>query len=167
MAAEVQHVGAAQEAWALISELFWDLRPRMAAAAAEFGLTPPQMFALKLLDPGHPIPMRELAAQLHCDSSNVTGIVDRLTAQGLVERREDAHDRRLRMLAVTDQGAKVRARLRDVMLEVPPGIAGLRPEEQRALRDLMRRARDPAQGEPARAVPGSASAPASAAPTVR
>lgn len=147
-----------------MTELFWDLRPRMVATAAEFGLTPPQMLALKLLDPDHPIPMRELAAQLHCDSSNVTGIVDRLTAQGLVERREDAHDRRVRMLAVTDDGARVRARLREVLLEVPPGIAGLRPEEQRALCDLLRRAQAPAQGEPARAVPGSASARARAVP---
>lgn len=166
MAAEVHHVGPAQEAWALISELFWDLRPRMVATAAEFGLTPPQMFALKLLDPDRPMPMRELAAQLHCDSSNVTGIVDRLTAQGLVERREDAHDRRVRMLAVTDEGARVRARLREVLLEVPPGIAVLRPEDQRALRDLMRRAREPARHGPAQPVPGSASAQASAAPTV-
>ena len=56
---------------------------------------------------------------LHCDSSNVTGLVDGLAAQGLVERREAEHDRRVRMLVVTERGAEVRDRLQEVMSEVP------------------------------------------------
>ena len=126
-----------------MSQLFWGLRPRMLSIAAEFGLTPPQLFALRVLDPDHPLPMRELAAQLHCDSSNVTGLVDRLTAQGLVERREAPGDRRVRMLAVTERGAEVRARLRADLLTVPPALARLSAEDQVALRDLMRRAVEP------------------------
>jgi DNA-binding MarR family transcriptional regulator len=141
MAIEVDHLTPIEEAWSLISQLFWDLRPRMLSVAGEFGLTPPQMFALRVLDPEHPLPMRELAAHLHCDSSNVTGLVDRLTAQGLVERREAPHDRRVRMLAVTPEGARVRDRLRAMMLEVPPGLADLDLADQRTLRDVMRRAR--------------------------
>jgi DNA-binding MarR family transcriptional regulator len=141
MATDVQYSSPAQEAWALISQLFWELRPRMGAVAAELGLTPPQMFALKVLDPEHPIPMRELAAELHCDNSNVTGLIDRLTAQGLVERRDAPHDRRVRMLAVTADGARVRERLAGVMLEVPALIAGMSEADQTALRDLLRRAR--------------------------
>lgn len=140
MPTDIEYVSPAQEAWSLMSQLYWELHPRKLSVAAECGLTPPQMFALSTLDPERPVPMRELAAQLHCDSSNVTGLVDRLTAQGLVERREDPHDRRVRMLAVTEQGAHVRARLRAVMLEVPPALARLSPADQRALRDLMRRA---------------------------
>ncbi len=132
---------AATEAWALMSELFWELRPRMLSVAGEFGLTPPQMFALNALDPDHPMPMRDLAAQLHCDSSNVTGLVDRLTAQGLVERREAPGDRRVRILAVTELGTRIRERLRAVLLEIPPALAGLSAADQLALRDLMRRAR--------------------------
>jgi DNA-binding MarR family transcriptional regulator len=141
MATDVQYSSPAQEAWALISQVFWELRPRMGAVAAEFGLTPPQMFALKVLDPDHPIPMRELAAELHCDNSNVTGLIDRLTAQGLVERRDAPHDRRVRMLAVTAEGARVRERLASVMLEVPALLAGMSEDDQVALRDLLRRAR--------------------------
>ena len=91
---------AAEEAWSLMSRLLWEMRPRMLRVAQEFGLTPPQMFALRALDPDNPVPMRELAATLHCDSSNVTGLVDGLEAQGLVERRPAEHDRRMRMLVV-------------------------------------------------------------------
>ena len=83
--------------------------------------------------------MRELAAQLHCDNSNVTGLVDGLEAHGLVERRSAEHDRRVRMLVVTERGAQVRARINEVVEEVPPALASLSAADQRALRDILRR----------------------------
>jgi DNA-binding MarR family transcriptional regulator len=142
MASPVRHreVAAAQEAWSLLARLFWQMRPRMLGVAAEFGLTPPQMFALRVLDPEEPVPMRELAAQLHCDSSNVTGLVDGLEAHGLVERRPAEHDRRVRMLVVTERGVEVRERLHAVINEVPEPLAALSADDQRALRDILRRA---------------------------
>lgn len=131
---------AVQEAWALMGQLFWEVRPRMIKVAAEFGLTPPQLFALKTLEPSEPVPMRALATALHCDSSNVTGLVDGLAAQGLVERREAEHDRRVRMLVVTERGTEVRERLIEVMSEVPESLASLDDDDQRALRDILARA---------------------------
>ena len=98
------------------------------------------MFALRALDPDRPVPMRELAEQLHCDSSNVTGLVDGLEAHGLVQRRTAEHDRRVRMLVVTEHGASVRERIDAVMHEVPAPIAALSAADQRALRDVLRRA---------------------------
>ena len=129
-----------QEAWALMGRLFWEMRPRMIRVAGEFGLTPPQLFALRTLDPDEPVPMRALAAALNCDSSNVTGLVDGLTAQGLVERREAEHDRRMRLLVVTQRGREVRQRLFDVMQEVPEQLQALSAADQRALRDILQRA---------------------------
>jgi DNA-binding MarR family transcriptional regulator len=123
-----------------MSRLFWELRPRMLRVAGESGLTPPQLFALRALDPEHPVPMRALAQALHCDSSNVTGLVDGLAAQGLVERRESEHDRRVRMLVVTERGAAVRARLHEAIQEIPEPLAALSEEDQRTLRDILRRA---------------------------
>lgn len=140
MGSTAKRPAPAQEAWALLGTLFWELRPRMLAVAAEFGLTPPQLFALRALDPARPVPMRELAAELHCDSSNVTGLVDGLQARGLVQRRPDEHDRRVRMLVVTQQGARVRERLHEVMAQVPAPLESLSVSDQRALRDILRRA---------------------------
>lgn len=131
---------AAEEAWSLMGRLFRDMRPRMMRVAAEFGLSPPQLFALKTLDPGEPVPMSALAQALHCDNSNVTGLVDGLEAHGLVERREAAHDRRVRMLVVTEHGIRVRARLVEVMHELPEELAALSAADQLALRDVLRRA---------------------------
>jgi DNA-binding MarR family transcriptional regulator len=93
-----------------------------------------------VLDPGRPVPMSELADALHCDNSNVTGIVDRLEDRGLVERRSATHDRRVKMLAVTPRGAEVRERLAERLEQAPAPLARLSPEDQRTLRDIMRRA---------------------------
>ena len=140
MASTVQGPAAIQEAWALMGKLFWQTRPRMLSVAAEFGLTPPQLFALRALDPDAPMPMRELAAQLHCDNSNVTGLVDGLEAHGLVERRSAEHDRRMRMLVVTERGIEVRARLHEVIQQVPAELAALSAADQLALREILHRA---------------------------
>jgi MarR family transcriptional regulator, organic hydroperoxide resistance regulator len=132
----------ASEAWALMHELFHASRRRFLAIASEFELSPPQVRALGVLDPDRPVPMSDLAEALHCDNSNVTGIVDRLEDRGLVERRSATHDRRVKMLVVTARGAEVRDRLAERLEEAPPPLARLGPEDQRTLRDIMRRALD-------------------------
>jgi DNA-binding MarR family transcriptional regulator len=123
-------------------ELFHASRRRFLAIASEFELSPPQVRALGVLDPDRPVPMSDLAEALHCDNSNVTGIVDRLEDRGLVERRSATHDRRVKMLVVTARGAEVRDRLAERLEEAPPPLARLGPEDQRTLRDIMRRALD-------------------------
>ncbi len=140
MESAVKRATAVEDAWALMGRLFWQLRPRMLRVAGEFGLSPPQLFALKTLEPDNPVPMSVLATALHCDNSNVTGLVDGLEAQGLVERRPSEHDRRVRMLVVTARGAQVRERIAEVMQEVPPELAALSAADQRALRDVLRKA---------------------------
>jgi MarR family transcriptional regulator, organic hydroperoxide resistance regulator len=130
----------ASEAWGLMHELFHASRRRFLAVASEFELSPPQVRALAMLDPDRPVPMSELADALHCDNSNVTGIVDRLEDRGLVERRSATHDRRVKMLAVTERGAEVRERLAERLEQAPAPLARLSPEDQRTLRDIMRRA---------------------------
>ena len=130
----------ASEAWSLINQLVASQRTRFLAIASEFDLAPAQIGALKALDPEVPIPMRDLAAALCCDNSNVTGIVDRLEDRGLVERCPCAHDRRVKMLAVTEEGVRIRAQVKRRMEEVPEPLKRLSPQQQELLRDLMRAA---------------------------
>ena len=131
---------AAQEAWQLLRQLWFAALPGFQAACAEHELTKPQAGALLQLDPARPIPMSGLAGALMCDASNVTGLVDRLEDRGLVERQSDPRDRRIKMLALTPAGARVRRELDARLGNPPPGLAALSPAEQRALRDLLRRA---------------------------
>ena len=131
----------AQDIWELLVELSMSLvRQRFLAAVTEVGLSFPQGHALKVLRPGHPIPMRELADGLHCDPSNITGIVDRLGDRGLVERGSAPGDRRVKTLMLTEEGTALRMRLLDRLSEPPPGLGRLTLDEQRQLLHLLRRA---------------------------
>jgi MarR family transcriptional regulator, organic hydroperoxide resistance regulator len=129
---------AAAEAWALIGRLFFDYgRPRMMALGQEFELSPPQSIVLRLLD--EPRPMGELAQQMHCDNSNLTGIVDRLEERGLVQRTQAEGDRRVRLIALTDDGRAIRDELNRRMAEPPEPLTGLGEADQAELRDILRR----------------------------
>jgi MarR family transcriptional regulator, organic hydroperoxide resistance regulator len=129
----------AREAWRLLFELGRKKHGRLSAALAELELTPAQGHALRLLEPDRPLAMSELAEALYCHASNVTGIVDRLEARGLVERRP-GQDRRVKTLALTEAGADVRERVVELVTAPPPEIAALSAADQRALRDILTRA---------------------------
>ena len=58
----------------------------------------------QLVNSGNPLPLSELAARLSCVRSNMTQLVDRLEAEGLVRRVDDPSDRRSVLAAVTRLG---------------------------------------------------------------
>jgi DNA-binding MarR family transcriptional regulator len=107
-------------------------------AAAEHALTGAQARLLSLLSL-EPLPMRRLAQKLKCEPSNVTGIVDRLESRGLVERRPDPGDRRVKLAAVTDEGRRVARGLRESLHFAREPLAELSRDERLALRDLLLR----------------------------
>jgi DNA-binding MarR family transcriptional regulator len=133
-ALEAESFGA--EAWALFLTLFGHHRRRFLIAAAEFDLHPAQAGAL--LNLAAPLPMHELASLLACDSSNVTGIVDRLEARGLVARQLSPEDRRVKHVVLTPPGRRLRARLLERTGSPPDGFARLSAEELGQLRDILR-----------------------------
>jgi DNA-binding MarR family transcriptional regulator len=128
----------ATEAWELFMQIFGTARPRMLDVQAEYGLKPPQFFALDALD--EPVPMSHIADLLRCDRSAVTWITDRLEERGYVERRADERDRRVKLLALTDEGRRVREEIRRRLAVPPEALARLSRTEQRELRDLLRKA---------------------------
>lgn len=81
------------------------------------GLTHMQVAALYVIDQTPEMGMGRIAEILHCDASNVTGIVDRLVHQQLVVRQECPTDRRAKKLAVTDRGKEIIARIMDALPE--------------------------------------------------
>jgi DNA-binding MarR family transcriptional regulator len=80
---------------------------RLEAALADVGLSCAKFGALNVLvDQGKPISLSELAAKLTCVRSNITQLVDRLEADGLVKRADDPADRRGVCAKVTALGRK-------------------------------------------------------------
>ncbi|MEV6796376.1 MarR family transcriptional regulator [Streptomyces sp. NPDC051320] len=107
-------------------------------AAAEHSLTGAQARVLGLLSI-EATPMRALARKLKCEPSNVTGIVDRLEARGLVERRPDPADRRVKLAAATDRGRATATQLRASLKFAREPLGELSAAERTVLRDLLKR----------------------------
>lgn len=71
-------------------------------------LSPAQFNLLNLLtDPGDGLTQSELSRELLTHRSNITGLVDRLEARGLVARREEAGDRRAWRVVLTAAGRRL------------------------------------------------------------
>jgi DNA-binding MarR family transcriptional regulator len=69
------------------------------------GLSLPKLAALdRLVKAGDSMPLGQLAERLACVKSNVTQLVDRLEADGLVTRAPDPNDRRSRLAVITELG---------------------------------------------------------------
>jgi DNA-binding MarR family transcriptional regulator len=77
------------------------------ARLSDIGLSLAKLAALKVLsDAGESLPLTQLAERLSCVKSNITQLVDRLEADGLVERQPDPKDRRARLATLTAAGRK-------------------------------------------------------------
>ncbi|MFF0432296.1 MarR family winged helix-turn-helix transcriptional regulator [Streptomyces sp. NPDC004327] len=107
-------------------------------AAAAHALTGAQARVLGLLAL-EPTPMRKIADKLRCEPSNVTGIIDRLESRGLVERRPDPADRRVKVAAPTDEGRATARRLRESLRFAREPLGELTAAERTLLRDLLKR----------------------------
>jgi MarR family 2-MHQ and catechol resistance regulon transcriptional repressor len=86
------------------------LEARLEDALSQAGLSSPKFAVLnELVAAARPVALSELATKLSCVKSNMTQLVDRLEADGLVERVNDPKDRRSVKAAITVLGAERQA----------------------------------------------------------
>lgn len=126
-------------AWELLIQLLLSQRGQLPLLAAALELSPAQCHVLYAIEPGKPVPMKQLATSLSCDASNVTGLVDRLESRGLLRRLADSRDRRVKVLDLTPTGAKLRAELVARMSTPPPAVRRLSARDQRELERILSR----------------------------
>jgi DNA-binding MarR family transcriptional regulator len=125
----------------LLVALVGQTATQMAQCAEQCGLSVVQASALLRIEGS--MPMRELASRLGGHASNATGIADRLAARGLVERHEDAGDRRVKRLQLTPEGAATRTRLVACMESAQTPFARLSAAQRRQLHELLLAAIEP------------------------
>src|SRR5436190_13624295 len=130
--------GSKDDFWPMVIEFTLSQRAWWIGLCEELGLTAMQGHTLRLLDPDRPVAMSALADGLTCDASNVTGIVDKLESRGLVVRQGSGHDRRVKMLAVTEEGRRLQAQLSARMMEPPAAVSLLSPADRRRLAGFLR-----------------------------
>lgn len=78
---------------------------------AEFGLSIPEWRVLAHLAGGDAVSVREIHARVDMDKSKVSRAAARLESQGLIEKRENAGDRRLLDMRLTEAGHALIARI--------------------------------------------------------
>ncbi|HWW45953.1 MAG TPA: MarR family transcriptional regulator [Acidimicrobiia bacterium] len=111
------------------------LRHHASELAAEFDLSFLQSRALWRLE--QPLATGALAEQLGLDPSNITGVVDRLEARGLIERQPHPEDRRIKLLALTRAGRAIRADLNERLFTTVTLFEALTDAEQEQLAALL------------------------------
>ncbi|WP_344322303.1 MarR family winged helix-turn-helix transcriptional regulator [Streptomyces macrosporus] len=106
------------------------LRTRMAAALAEIGLTARMHCVLV-----HALQEERTQAQLaeigDMDKTTMVVTVDALEKAGLAERRPSSRDRRARIVAVTEEGARLAERSQEIVDRVHRDVLGALPDEER------------------------------------
>jgi DNA-binding MarR family transcriptional regulator len=115
------------------------LEARVEARLAEVGMSLPKLAALhQLTQAGDSLPLGQLAERLACVKSNVTQLVDRLEADGLVMRAADPSDRRSRLAVITEAGKSAYVRGMTIQQQSEREIfSRLSREESAALHSLL------------------------------
>ena len=103
----------------ILMRLSWASQRLLAHQLEAFHLTVPQLVTLRALHRHMPegCSMSALAEAAHQVSATMTGIIDRLTEHGLVERRPDPNDRRALRVSLTQAGQSLLAEIDNLQQE--------------------------------------------------
>src|SRR3954447_10539252 len=115
------------------------IESRVETRLADVGLSLAKLAALRrLAEAGESLPLGQLAERLSCVKSNVTQLVDRLEADGLVSRTSDPNDRRSRLAVLTDAGRTAYQKGSEIQQQTERELFGvLTEEESDALHKLL------------------------------
>src|SRR3954451_20783622 len=115
------------------------MESRVEGRLSDVGLSLAKLAALRrLTEAGEALPLGQLAERLSCVKSNVTQLVARLEADGLVSRTSDPNDRRSRIAVLTDAGRKAYAKGSEIQKQAERELFGvLTAEETELLHGLL------------------------------
>jgi DNA-binding MarR family transcriptional regulator len=130
----------ARRVWRLMFDLLMRTAPQRTEILGQRGLTPNDARGLSGLDLYEGRSMRSLAKEWACDASNATWIVDRLENMGLAERRIVPHDRRVKLVALTAKGSKVRTELLKEFHNPPAQLLEVGDHQLEMLEQILQKA---------------------------
>jgi MarR family 2-MHQ and catechol resistance regulon transcriptional repressor len=110
-----------------------DLRHKL----KETGFTWTQFHALYHINK-EGIPVNELAKELHCNASNITGLIDRMKKKELVYREHSEKDRRIWLVKLSENGSELKKNLFPEHLKnIEKRMSYLNKEELVTLKTLL------------------------------
>lgn len=124
----------------LLSQVGIHASKRFAERIATVDLNPPLFRVLNLVDAAEGKSQQAIGAAIEVPASRMVALVDELEQRGLVERRPDPADRRVRALYLTGKGRRTLARGRKIAREHEEELTrGLAAADRKRLVDLLQR----------------------------
>src|ERR1700731_2758740 len=124
MALQPEVTQTAQHSGALLDHLARRMRLRSEAVLAPLCLRPRHVVALTVLRDRGGSTQQALAATLAMDGTNIVGLLNKLEADNLIERRRSPEDRRRHLVEITDAGAKQLAKAELALSAVEDEVLG-------------------------------------------
>lgn len=120
---------------------------RALASIEDTGLCASDFAVLEALLHKGSLPVNALGKTVLLTSGSITTSVDRLTARGLVARKHDPDDRRVRVVALTAEGRRlIKPAFARHSSDLDEVVAALSPHERSMLVSLLRKLRKSADG---------------------
>lgn len=115
------------------------LSARLDATLKPFGITFARYEVLRLLSfsASGSLPLSKIGERLMVHPTSVTNLIDRLVADGLVDRRVDERDRRRALASLTSEGERVLAAATDALTRVDFGLGAMAADQQRTIHELL------------------------------
>jgi DNA-binding MarR family transcriptional regulator len=124
----------------LISQLGFLSSKRFMEALAPVGIDPREFMLLRFVAASEGQAQQTLAERLTIPPSRMVALVDRLEEAGLLERRPDPEDRRVRGLHLTRKGRGALERAAKIAIDYETELcAGINREERELLIDLLQK----------------------------
>lgn len=124
--------------------VLWKARDAIKVAAeksiSDTGLILSEFGILEMLLHKGPLPVNVIGRIAGLTTGSITTAIDRLEERGLVERRNDPNDKRIRIVHLTSEGkALIEPAFEKHARDMDEWISVLEPAERRALQDMLRR----------------------------
>jgi MarR family transcriptional regulator, organic hydroperoxide resistance regulator len=120
-----------------LMELFARSLDHQGTCLQRLELTYAQAKLIWRLQAGDTPSLKEAARRCGVDPSNLSSVVDQLIERGLMTSRPAQHDRRVRIVRLTGEGARMRKRLLACLAE-NPAVDSLSPAQQKQLLEILR-----------------------------
>ncbi|HZG14047.1 MAG TPA: MarR family transcriptional regulator [Candidatus Bathyarchaeia archaeon] len=122
----------------LASKTYQRLSQLAKTKLSKLGITTTQCALLHVLWEQDGLKGIELGERLRIDGATITGMLDRLEQNGIIERRPDSRDRRINLIFVTDKGKELEGPVKAVMKEVDGAVLkGFTEEEAAIFKKMM------------------------------
>lgn len=124
----------------LLSQVGIHASRQFAERIAAAGLNPPLFRVLNLVDAAEGRSQQAIGQAIEVPASRMVALVDELEQEGLVERRPDPEDRRVRALYLTRKGRKALTRGREIAKRHEDELTqGLGASDRKRLLDLLQK----------------------------